>query len=96
MTCLTAHIFPDPEVRERGTVHLTLTKQTDQPSKALHLKCNLHHAYGVHWGMTFQVLIFCLPNRTCVCKARCGAAVLVPWHHDCTPALTGTVTYLLS
>lgn len=96
MTCLTAHIFLDPEVRERGTVHLVLTTRTNRLSKTLHLRCNLHHTCSIHWGMTFQVLVLGLPNRMCICNALCDSAVLVPWHHNCTPAFAGPTTYLLS
>lgn len=53
MTCLPAHIFLEPEVREQGTVHLAVTKQTNQLTKTLPLKCGEHHAYSIHCGDDF-------------------------------------------
>jgi len=79
MTCLTAHIFLDPEVRERRTVHLVLTMEANPLSKTLSLEHNLHHACDIHWGMTFQLLIFSLPRDVHLkCSLQCCCAGSLP------------------
>lgn len=83
MTCLTAHIFLDLEVRERSTVHLVFTIETNPLSKTV-FKAQLAPCLTTSTGGWLSSCWYPHCHGMGIWNAPCNAVALVPVPRDHT------------